>query len=278
MSNFQALRSTLLAAILPCAFAVPAYALSPLTYVSAAGTDTGGCSSLSTACRTFVYAIGQTTPGGVMTASTAGNFGRLTINKAITVSGVPGATVKPAGASNAIDINAPSAAVEISGLEIEGSSFGANAVDVANAGKLTLKNCNIHNFSGDGIIFRNSTKFLIEDTILSNLGGSGVSVRESNPVVTVGALNRVSVNGAFHGVFVHYNNRVSVTDTVVVNSDTGYRVMGLAKLEISNSSARHNVSYGIFKEGTATVESAGNNFFRDNGTNISGTITSVGMK
>lgn len=283
MFTTRFLRSALLlaAAAAPCVFAAPAFALSPTTYVSATGTDAGACATAASACRTFNYAHGQTIPGGVMEALTAGDFGRLHITKTMTVIGVPGAMAKPVGPYSAITIDAPLATVEIIGLDLDGSGnpmVSPIGVFVYFAGKVTIKNCNIHNFLADGIAFRDSTKFLIENTNLSNLGGAGVSLKAPYPAVAVGALQGVSVNGAADaGLAVAYNNRASVTDTLVVNSAYGYTVTGQAKLEIARSSAVHNKNFGLYKDATSTVESAGNNFFRDNGVaNVAGTISMVG--
>jgi nitrous oxidase accessory protein NosD len=273
------LRSVLLA-LLPCAFAAPAFALSPTTYVSATGTDSGACATAASACRNFGYAINQTTPSGAVIALTAGNYGKFTVKKSLTIIGVPGATVKPNAAGVAIEIDSAFGVVNLFGLDIDGSgnpTIGATGVEVKFAGKVTIKNCTIHNFAYDGVFFQDSTRFLIENTTFANLGNVAVDVHSAYPAVAIGGLQGVTVNNASTGVFVWGNNRISVIDTAVVNGSVGYSVQDKATLEIAHSSARHNLSYGLQKLGAASkVESAGNNFFRDNGTNTSAGITVVG--
>lgn len=284
MSTSRALRSTLFAAVLPCAFAAPAFALSPITYVSNVGADAGACATAGSACRTFAYAIGQTAAGGEMKAVNAGDFGPIKITKSITVAGVDGATVKQGGLGDAINIAAGATdIVNLIGLEIVGAGSKApapasNGVNAAAVGKLTVKNCIIRDFVFHGINFTNNTRFLIEDTSLRNVGLNGVSVR-ATPAIAAGALHRVTVNGAGEvGVYVDFQNRVSVTESVVVNSKIGYAAGGSGRLEIAHSSARENTTGLVRYGGVSTVESAGNNFFRDNGANVSGAISVVGMQ
>jgi nitrous oxidase accessory protein NosD len=281
----KTLRSALLA-ILPCVAAAPAFALVPDTFVSSAGTDAGACDSVAAACRSFAYAIGQTSPGGTMKAVNAGNFGPFKIEKSITVIGVEGAMVHQTGWGDGVTIAAGATdTVRLVGLDIVGNGSkapapGSNGVAVSAAGRVVIEKCLIRDFVLRGVTFTNNTSFLIQDTTLSNFGLDGVSVRGTATSVAIGAVHRVTVDGARTGggVYADGLNHVSVSETVVVNSNWGFVAAGKSRLEITHSSARHNV-IGLAHYSTAIAETAGNNFFRDNGTNISGPApTFVGMQ
>lgn len=277
------LRSALLAAVAPIAFAAPAAALTPTTYVSITGNDAGACATPAGACRTFNYAIGQTSAGGEVKAMSAGSFGPFTVSKAITITGVEGAGVVQTANANAITISAgANDAVSLVGLSIDGYNGAApNGVQVTSAGSVKIKNCLVRNFFGSGILFQSSgaTKFMIEDTSLSDFGWAGVSVMASPGGSATGALERVTVSGAkWAGVEVGWSNHVGVADSVAVNNEAGFLVGSSGKLTLARSSATEN-KFGVAHiSGAGTIESAGNNTFRDNVTNVQGAMTVVGQQ
>ncbi|MBY6241882.1 right-handed parallel beta-helix repeat-containing protein [Methylosinus sp. Sm6] len=287
MRAFLRLRSALLAAaVAPCAFVGPAWAGSPITYVSSAGADSGDCATTATACRTFGYAVGQTAVRGEVKAITPGQFGAFTIGKSLTVSGVEGAMIRQYGVGDAVTVAAGVAdVVNIIGLELVGSGAHApegiafRGVNALSAGALTVKNCVIRDFWGAGVAIAPTVgqiKFLIEDTTVINVGQDGVWVR-STPRTASGAIRHLTVNGAGSaGVYVDYWNHVSVTDSLVTNSSVGYAAGGQAGLEIAHSTASQNVTGLVRYGGGSKIESAGNNFIRDNATNVSGVVTVVG--
>jgi len=55
------------------------------TYVSGTGSDTGGCVSPPTACRTFAYAIGQTSASGESIVIGPADYAPVTITKSISI-------------------------------------------------------------------------------------------------------------------------------------------------------------------------------------------------
>src|SRR3954452_17098066 len=85
--------------------AIPALALSPVTFVSGEGTNSGTCASPATPCRTFQFALGQTSPGGEIKAREPADYGPVTITQSISITGVDGAGINtPSG--DDITINA----------------------------------------------------------------------------------------------------------------------------------------------------------------------------
>src|SRR5438105_8684700 len=71
--------------LVPLLASAPASAQAARTWVSGAGDDANPCSRTAP-CRSFDVAIFNTTPGGEINCLDAGNFGTVTIVKAITIS------------------------------------------------------------------------------------------------------------------------------------------------------------------------------------------------
>jgi hypothetical protein len=283
MSSFKA---ALCAAVLPCVFGAPAFASTQTTYVSITGFDAGACATPGAACRTFAYAIGQTSAGGEVKAMNAGSFGPFAVNKAITITGVPGAGVVQTANADAITIAAgANDAVSLVGLSIDGAKGVAPiGVKLTSGGSLTIKNCILRGFFGSGISLVPTavTKFLIEDTTLTDLGGSGVSAMAApanGQSAANGRINRVSVSNAkWAGVEVGWSNHVSITDSTAASSEIGFAASGNSKLVLAHSFSTEN-KYGVARIGAgATIESAGNNTIRDNVTNVQGALSMVGTQ
>src|SRR5262249_37253586 len=78
---------------LPFLGATPALAVSPVTFVSGKGTNAGTCASPEKPCRTFQFALGQTSPGGEIKALDPANYGGVGITKSISLTGVEGASI-----------------------------------------------------------------------------------------------------------------------------------------------------------------------------------------
>ena len=92
----RAIAGALLA--LPFLGAAPARASSPVTFVSGKGADTGTCASPAAPCRTFQFALGQTSAGGEIKALDPAPYGPVTITNSISITGVEGASInRPSG-------------------------------------------------------------------------------------------------------------------------------------------------------------------------------------
>src|SRR5689334_18672174 len=86
-----------------------AWATSTRTFVESTGTDTGTCARPDPPCRTFKYAITQTTAGGEIIALDSSGFGSsLVIDRAVTITAARGVYASmTAVTGNAITVNAP---------------------------------------------------------------------------------------------------------------------------------------------------------------------------
>jgi hypothetical protein len=80
--------------------ALLAQAQAPRTWVSSAGDDSNACTPISP-CKSFAGALPKTVAGGEINCLTAGGFGPVTINKAVTIdcTGTLGSIYAPPGTS-----------------------------------------------------------------------------------------------------------------------------------------------------------------------------------
>jgi hypothetical protein len=278
MSKSFSLRASLLAAAILPAFAAPAFAAAPTTYVSAKGTDAGNCSTMAAPCRTFAYAIGQTSPWGEMKAIDAGEFGPFTINKAISVTGVPGASAGQSGPYDDIVVTAAiTDAVSLTGLTIQGlNNTGYIGVKVNSVGHLTIKNCQLRNLKGNGVMIAASgavggkTRYLIEDTTIAKVGGHGIFLSANNSVAD-GIISRVTISGAaYAGVASEKFAYGDITDTVVTNSGIGFKAGSNGWIQLARSTATANTTGLLIDPNAYAVFSTGSNFLYHNNSNISG--------
>jgi hypothetical protein len=279
MSFAHSLRLALPGAILACAFATPASALSAITYVSNTGIDVGACATAATACRTFAYAIAATYADGEVKALTPGNFYPFSLDKGLTVSGVQGATViQRVPLKDAIKVDAgPSGTVNLFGLTIVAFESGQTGVRVTNTGNVTIKNCLIRGFSGGGvgIAFAQGDnpgfkmRYLVEDTSLT-FQAYGIVVGFAD-----GAINRVTVNRTTSaGILTVGPGYVNMNDATITNNGLAIGLHTGSGIAIARSTVMANDT-GVDIASGAVAYSAGNNFIHHNHTNVRGTLTVI---
>src|SRR5271170_5115615 len=135
-----------------CLAAVPAEATVDHTYVSGKGTDTGGCIDQATACRSFAYALTQTSASGEIIVMDPADYSPVTINKSISIvaaAGGPAGIVVATG--NAITINAGGAIVNLRGLTLDGDGTASSGIVVVSASAVTISDCFARHFLTSGI-------------------------------------------------------------------------------------------------------------------------------
>ena len=135
--------------------AAQAQAQSRRTFVAVAGSDANDC-TFSTPCRTFAGAVPNTAPGGEITALDSGAYGVVTIDKALTLQGAPGAHVAlgDGTANSAVTINASgSSVVVLRNLYISRIGRMLGGIEFINSGAvLHVEGCVVTGFaSGYGI-------------------------------------------------------------------------------------------------------------------------------
>lgn len=261
--------------------ATPALARSALTFVSGKGADSGTCASPSTPCRTFQFALGQTSASGEIKALDPADYSSVTITHSVTITGVEGAGIFQTANADAITINAgPSDTINLSHLTLDGfkvSNFGM----VFNSGaSLTMTHCSVRNFTTTGILIfpKGNTAFLIADTIVSN-NNEGVAVVPQATGTAHGTIDHVIATSNL-GIGIGTGgsggpSTVQVVESIAAQNSIGFFVNSGKFLRLGHSAATGN---GTGVEGSGKAESAGNNFIRGNGTDVSGHLTNIGIR
>jgi hypothetical protein len=260
--------------------AAPVLAASPVTFVSGKGTDSGTCASSATPCRTFQFALGQTSPGGEIKALDPAAYGPTTITHSISITGVEGAGIdKPSG--DEITINAgPNDTVNLSRLTVDGVQTAATGIRLNSGGSLIITNCVIRNFTGAGIQLspQTTTAFLIADTVVAGNSAVGIGLHGQGTGSAEGTLNRVSVTDNGNGLFVGGHATVlAINSSVADNASSGIDIFNGGVARLFHSVVTGNIQGVIVGTGTTAV-SAGDNVIRGNVTDVNGTLTNAGTQ
>jgi hypothetical protein len=235
------------------------------TWVSGKGVDTNPC-SLAAPCRTFAYAITQTSPGGEIDVLDPAGYGAITITKAVSIvnDGVGVAGVQAAANGIAITINAgPHDIVHLRGLAIEGAGVAQSGIQFNSGASIDIVNCVVRHFSASGIRLMPSTtsKFAITDTFSSDNGSNGILIAPQGSANLVGVINGVTTNNNHIGGL--YISGLGTTGTVlnatVVDSVTanngfaGYQTVSnngfvSPSLMLRDVTISNNGQYGIVSQ------------------------------
>jgi hypothetical protein len=251
-----------------CLATVPAEATVDHTYVSGKGSDTGGCVSPSIACRTFAYAISQTTASGEIIVLDAADYAPVTITKSISIvadSGGPAGIVLASG--NAITIDAGSSdIVSLRGLTLEGDGAATSGIVLNSAGSLTIADCSVRSFQSGGIVLApyptlpifSKVNISILNSVMDD-NGTGLSVTGTGFLETVVAVRKSVAN--------HNAIGFSVTGATVYFTDS--MAIGNTGAGIAIGPINGDVSHSL-------LLTYGDNEIDGNGTNVSGgTLSSV---
>jgi hypothetical protein len=219
--------------------AVSAQAQSPRTFVSAAGNDSNPC-SFAAPCRHFQAAVNATSAGGEVDALDPAGYGPITISHAITIEGQGWSYIAPPAGGNAMTINAgASDTIVIHGVSLDGAGItGLNGINFTNGKELNIRDCQIRNFTGDGIFFGpdGSHNLSMSNTVVANNGVNGVSIGPTGSGTVNVVLDHVELdNNAHNGVAVFGNGT------------------GVVRLILSNSVSSHNDTGVLDSSNTATT-------------------------
>jgi hypothetical protein len=224
---------------LSCLFAcaIPAYATSVTTFVSATGSDSNPCTQAKP-CATFQGAINQTTAGGEVDAMTPGNYQSFVVNNSITIDGKGMASVNESdGQAIAINEYATSDAVVLRGLTIVGDGTGVEGIYYPGGGSLVVENCLIAGFTYDGIVnVTNGNSFLLVKDTTINGGATGIYINEDGGTTI---LNHVNISGA-----TSYGVEVLNSPGTLEMDDSTISLAGLGVYGVDiQSSAYYGTSY-----------------------------------
>jgi hypothetical protein len=258
---------------LPCLAAAPALAAAPVTFVSGKGTDAGTCASPANPCRSFEFALGQTSPSGEIKALGPADYGSVTITKSVSISGVEGAGIDNS-AGNAITINAgPNDTVSLSHLILDGFNTALRGVMLTSGGSLIITDCIIRNFTTRGITLQpqGTTAFDIADTTVSRTGAA-IEVQPQQAGKAFGTFTHVSMNDSGTGIVIAGPVTALAIASTAVNNSHGFDVAPRAVLRLAHSTSSGN-ALGVFVVNGGTIESAGDNFINGNTQDFDGTLT-----
>jgi hypothetical protein len=188
----------------------PVLALSFRTFVSGTGSDTNPC-SLSAPCRTFTRALTQTTPSGEIIVLSSADYGAVNITQSVSIINTSNfAGITAGGGGNGIAINTKANdSVTLRGLTIDGAGTGSNGIFFNVGGNLTVDQCNVMNFvgnggSGNGILIQPTSgnhKIAITNTTVSNNQDNGVYYHPPFGNATTGfVIDRVSAYNNGNGI------------------------------------------------------------------------------
>ena len=133
------------------------------TWVSSVGNDTDPCSRTAP-CLTFAGAMASTTPGGEINCLDPGDFGTVTIKKALKIicgefretSASGEAGIIGAGTDGIVVSAGPTDVVVLEGLDIEGLGTGTNGINIVSGTQVYVLRCKIHHFTGNGVNLNSS--------------------------------------------------------------------------------------------------------------------------
>jgi hypothetical protein len=238
------------------------------TWVSGAtGSDSNLCTRTSP-CLTFAAALAQTTAGGEIDVLDPGDFGPVTITKAITIrSDDIGAGVLVSG-TNSIVVSAASAdTVYIEGLDFEGHNASPYGIQINTAAHVSIVNCRVRGFTTAGIGVTNSTSGVrvdVVDSIIADNPGEGIQAIPSGSVGNRVMITRTrALNNGGDGFMANGTMttsaaglRMTIRDSESANNGGDGFVAFTAGTIVQmmvDSSVSHNNNRGINASGTGAI-------------------------
>ena len=203
------------------------------TWVSGVGDDVNPCSRTAP-CKTYAGAISKTAMGGEISTLDPGGFGAVTITKSIMIEGTQGqgyGSILASGTQGVV-VNITSATdtlkrVTLRNLSINGAgtTLGTRGINWVAGLTLNIDNCNIANFSQEGI------------NVSHTASGGFLMIKNTNIMYCATGLNLTTTTG-----FV-----VAAADRLRVEKNTGNGVtVGVrGHLSIKDSFAAFNGADGL---------------------------------
>jgi hypothetical protein len=261
----------------------PSALLQP-TWVSSIGDDANSCDR-SAPCKTFAGAIVKTAAGGEIDCLDSGEFGTLTITKAITINcgggdGGFSGSVQVSG-TNGFVIQAPSnAAVTLRNIEFQGNGgSGFNAIQFLSGAYLHIQGVHIAGFSQNGIDVNNPAFAImtVRNCVIGDIGQAGVNV--VYPAFGAASLDNVQVSNAATGVHAGTNAKIMITRSTIMGSQAGSTI-GI-NADTSGATVSIDSSLIAFCSTGVSASGGGNAFLgnssvKNNGTGVSGNVSSFG--
>jgi hypothetical protein len=279
------------------------------TFVASYGNDVNTATNCGFAnpCRGFTAAQTVTDPGGEIVALDAAGYGPIAIVKSLTLTSNSGFYAGIAASSGAaVTIATPAVKVVLRGLNINGVG-GTTGVSMTNGTSLTIENCVISNFSGNGVHISAPASVRISDSTSRGNGGNGIYADNGATLDVSRSSMKANGDSGFwmNGTFTFTSTIATISDSVATsNSNNGFVALSnvanaTARVAVTRSTVSNNSNIGVATQQTAgtavftisnsivtgngygfanisgTLESEGNNTVRQNGTNSFGVITAT---
>jgi hypothetical protein len=262
------------------------------TFVSATlGSDSNPCTRTSP-CLTFAAALAQTTAGGEIGVLDPGDFGPVTITRAISIFndtvGVAG-TISSSGTSGIVVSAGANDLVKLRGLIFDGLNSSVSGIQINSALRVTIQNCVIQEFgpsaAGINVTPSNSMTLKIQDSTIINNNNIGVNIKPSGGATVYASIDRTRIdNNAGDGVHADGTGGGSVLlalsdSSMSVNVGNGLVVLsgpGNAKATAIRDSFGTNGGAGIKADqsgGGSAAATVGSSMFADD---LGGAISLVG--
>jgi Divergent InlB B-repeat domain len=266
------------------------------TFVSATlGNDSNPCTRISP-CLTFAAALAQTTAGGEIDVIDPGDFGPVTITKAITIFGnaIGGASVAgttPSPGTSGIVISAGSSdVINLGGLTFDGvNASGTSGVVFTSGARLHIENCAVLGFTTSGITFSPgtgsaaTTQLVVQGTTILN-NATGILIQPTGGIAASVRLRSLSIDhNAGDGLRVDGTGGTGAINVAIADSTASFNAgngidavsgPGNATVDIMRVVAASNGSAGIQSNqasgGIASV-TVGSSMLRSNAIGIQAT-------
>jgi Right handed beta helix region len=246
-------------------------ATSSHTWVAGNGNDGNPC-TFSQPCATFQVAHTNTTAGGIVSVLSPGDFGPITISKAITIDGGGlGGSITFTGGEGIYITAGTADTVILRHLTINGLNTGQDAIYLSQALNLLIEDCDLENFVsiGLGVQSLSANSIVVRNTRI--VGGQlGVRTFQSSGMVPydIISMRNVTISGATSAAVFSRNGQLEISDSVITQSAIGLEADTNAFINVANSVISYNATdEEFFPNTTGGIFLSNNNtFFGNNAT------------
>ena len=221
-------------------------------FVSTSGNDANTAVNCSVAspCRSFGSALTVTASAGEIIVLDSGGYGRVTIDKSVTITAPAGiyAGIAVFSGTNGVDIAGVGISVVLRGLTINGQG-GNYGVSFTAGNSLVIENCLISNMGSDGVDA--GTPFgdvRIKDTTIRGSVGVGITAR--NSLAHLGLQNVRIEGGSSPAMQVIQGASAVVADSRFERNNAGVYVLpgssNTSSLTLVNTVIARNNGDGIY--------------------------------
>lgn len=249
------------------------------TWVSGVGDDANPCSRTAP-CKTFAGAISKTAPLGEINVLDPGGFGAVTITKSITISSECFEAGVLVSGTNGIIVSAgPSDKVKLRGLDINGLGTGLSAIKFIGGGQLTVENCWIYEFTGNGVDIQSANagagqgaNVYVKDTRITQINGDAIHLQTTQGFI-VANIDNVRIEGNGNGVVGTNNTFGNITrSSIFQNTTNGLSASSGATMNVESCVISHNATGVNSAAGSAFRLSNASIFNNNTGINAGGAV------